>query len=121
MPNSLKDSHADAQIFSPPYLFQGGPRPDITNAPKTVTYKTTFDVGTSNPDQVGQVTWIRLSSVTHSFNTNQRINFLKFTSNGNKLTVTAPDSAAVCPPGHYMLFVLNKAKVPSVARIINIQ
>jgi hypothetical protein len=119
-PNPLKDSHADAQIFWPPYLFQGA-RPDITAAPDQVTYKTTFEVGTSNPGDVGQVNWIRLSSVTHSFNTNQRINFLKFTSDGKKLTVTAPDSKAVCPPGHYMLFVLNKAKVPSIAKIINIQ
>jgi hypothetical protein len=121
VPNPLKDSHPDAQIFSPPYLFQGGMRPDITNAPKKVTYKTTFDVGTSNPDQVGQVNWIRLPSVTHSFNSNQRINFLKFTSNGKKLDVTTPDSPAVCPPGNYMLFVLNKAKVPSVAKIVKIQ
>jgi hypothetical protein len=120
-PNPLKDSLANAQIFSPPYLFQGRERPDISNAPEKVTYKTMFDVGTSNPDQVGQVNWIRLSSVTHSFNVNQRINFLKFKSNGEKLTVTAPDSPAVCPPGHYMLFVLNKAKVPSIAKIINIQ
>ena len=72
-------------------------------------------------DCVAQVTWVRLSSVTHSFNTNQRINFLAFNAVGNKLTVNTPDSPALCPPGHYMLFVLNKAKVPSVAKIINIQ
>jgi hypothetical protein len=120
-PNPLKDSHPDVQIFSPPYLFQGGMRPDITSAPEKVAYKTTFEVRTSNPDDVAQVNWIRLSSVTHSFNGNQRINFLKFTSDGQKLTVTTPDSPALCPPGHYMLFVLNKAKVPSIAKIINIQ
>jgi hypothetical protein len=119
-PNPLKDSHADAQIFSPPYLFQGK-RPDITKAPDSVAYKTTFEVETSDPSEVAQVNWVRLSSVTHSFNTNQRINFLTFTSAGKKLIVTTPDSPTVCPPGHYMLFVLNKAKVPSVAKIINIQ
>jgi hypothetical protein len=119
--NCLKDSHPDAQIFSPPYLFREGTRPDITSAPEKVGYKTTFEVGTSNSDEVAQVNWIRLSSVTHSFNGNQRINFLKFTSDGKKLTVTTPDSNTVCPPGHYMLFVLNKAKVPSIAKIINIQ
>ena len=119
-PNPLQDSHANAQIFSPPYLFRGA-HPDITKAPDQVSYKTTFEVGTSNPDGVAQVNWVRLSSVTHSFNTNQRINFLKFSSDGTKLIVTTPDSKAVCPPGHYMLFVLNKAKVPSIAKIINIQ
>jgi hypothetical protein len=120
VPNDLKDSHPDAQVFSPPYLFQGA-RPDITSAPQKVAYKSTFDVGTSDPGQIAQVNWVRLSSVTHSFNNNQRINFLKFTPAGKKLIVTAPDSNTVCPPGHYMLFVLNKAKVPSVAKIVNIQ
>jgi hypothetical protein len=120
-PNDLNDSHPDAQIFSPPYLFQGGTRLEITSAPDQVTYKATFDVVATNPDSVSQVNWIRLSSVTHSFNTGQRINFLKFKSDGKKLTVQAPDSAAVCPPGHYMLFVLDAAKVPSIAKIINIQ
>ena len=75
-PNDPKDSHKDAQIFKPPYLFRAGTRPNILSAPDDVTYGQTFTVGTSNPGQVGQVNWVRLSSVTHSFNTNQRINFL---------------------------------------------
>ena len=118
--NDPKDSHRDAQIFSPPYLFRGGTPPDITSAPPDVTYGQTFTVGTSHPDQVGQVNWLRLSSVTHSFNANQRINFLKFTADASALKVTAPANANLCPPGHYMLFVLNKDNVPSVAKIIRI-
>ena len=35
--NDPADSHRDAQVFSPPYLF-GGPRPVITSAPASVTY-----------------------------------------------------------------------------------
>jgi galactose oxidase len=120
-PNDPKDSHKDAQIFSPPYLFRGsGARPDISSAPDEVTYGETFKVTTSHPDQIGQVNWLRLSSVTHSFNSNQRINFLKFTADASSLSVTAPANAALCPPGHYMLFVLNKDNVPSVAKIIRI-
>ena len=38
-----------------------------------------------------------------------------------RLSVTAPDSPNVCPPGHYMLFILSKEGVPSIARIIQIQ
>ena len=120
--NDPKDTHKDAQIFSPPYLFRanGAPadRPDITTAPAEVTYGDTFTVGTPHPDDVGQVNWVRLSSVTHSFNTNQRINFLKFTADAAALKVTAPANAKLCPPGHYMLFVLNKDDVPSVAKTI---
>lgn len=115
--NDPQDSHRDAQIFSPPYLFRG-PRPDITDAPAEVGYGQTFDVKTSRPDQVSQVNWIRLSSVTHSFNQGQRINFLKFTSDATSLKVTAPATAQMCPPGHYMLFVLSQDKVPSVAKVI---
>ena len=33
--NHPKDTHKDAQIFTPPYLFRAGPRPDITLAPRT--------------------------------------------------------------------------------------
>jgi galactose oxidase len=117
--NDPANSHKDGQIFSPPYLFHGA-RPDITSAPGDVTYGQAFDVGTSAPDQVGMVSWIRLSSVTHAFNQNQRLNFLKFTPDANKLTVSAPANANVCPPGHYMLFVLNKDKIPSVAKIVTI-
>ncbi len=118
--NDPKDSHRDAQIFSPPYLFRGGTRPVITSAPPDVTYGATFTVGTTHPNLVGQVNWLRLSSVTHSFNANQRINFLNFTADANTLKVTAPASANLCPPGHYMLFVLNKNNVPSVAKIIRV-
>ncbi|MBV9122580.1 MAG: DUF1929 domain-containing protein [Planctomycetes bacterium] len=119
-PNDPKDTHKNAQIFTPPYLCGGGTRPDITSAPDEVTYGQTFSVGTSHPDQVGQVNWVRLSSVTHAFNANQRINFLNFTATGSSLAVTAPANANLCPPGHYLLFVLNKDQVPSVAKILRI-
>jgi galactose oxidase len=121
MENRPENSHRDAQIFQPPYLFRGGTRPVITSAPPSVTYNATFTVGTSAPGLIGQVNWVRLSSVTHSFNSNQRINFLKFTAGATSLSVTAPANANLCPPGHYMLFVLDKSGVPSVAEIIRIQ
>jgi galactose oxidase len=126
--NLTADTHKDAQIFSPPYLFlpngTRASRPVITSAPTEVKYGDTFPVGTPQPDQIGKVSWVRLSSVTHSFNTNQRINVLKFatdtTATTPTLKVTAPANANLCPPGHYMLFVLNKTGVPSIAKIIKI-
>jgi hypothetical protein len=39
---------------------------------------------------------------------------------GEGLTVKAPPSAGVAPPGYYMLFVLNKRGEPSVARWIKL-
>ena len=118
-PNPPEDSHHDAQIYHPPYLFRG-PRPDLTSAPEKVSYGQSFEVGTSHPDQIGLVSLVRLSSVTHSFNMNQRLNFLTFRTRAGGLTLTAPDNADVCPPGHYMLFLLNKSKVPSIAKIVRV-
>jgi galactose oxidase len=123
-PNPPDQSQRNAQIFSPPYLFKSTaakPRPDVTSAPDEVTYGQVFEVGTSHPTQVAAVNWIRLSSVTHSFNMGQRINFLSFAVDGAKLKVTSPSSANLCPPGHYMLFVLNSDKAPSVAKIIQVK
>jgi galactose oxidase len=117
--NAPQDTHYDAQIFSPPYLFKG-PRPQITSAPASVNYGDTFEIGTPQPDQIQTVSLVRLSSVTHSFNAGQRINFLPSAVVGGNLSATAPAHANLCPPGHYLLFILNAQGVPSVAEIIQI-
>ena len=41
-------------------------------------------------------------------------------STAGSVTVTAPDDGNVCPPGHYLLFVLNSQGVPSEAKVISI-
>jgi len=117
--NNPQDSHRDAQIFSPPYLFRGA-QPEITSAPASVNYGEEFAVGTAQPGDIAQVSWIRLSSVTHAFNANQRFTFLKFQAGAGSLTVTAPGTPNLCPPGHYLLFILNQQGVPSTAAIIQI-
>ena len=118
-PNNPRDNHRNGQIFRPPYLFQG-PRPVIASAPEAVEYGTTFSLDVSGPD-IGKVTWIRLPSTTHAFDENQLINVLGFTLDAaGELVVTAPERPEICPPGHYMLFVLSTAGVPSVARIVRI-
>src|SRR5262249_48849984 len=48
------------------------------------------------------------------------MNFLEFSSGVGGLTVAAPPRPELCPAGHYMLFVLSKAGVPSEARIVRI-
>ena len=117
--NPTINSHADAQLFSPPYLFKGA-RPIITKAPAKVVYGGTFEVETPAPTEISRISWIRLPSVTHSFDQNQRINFLGFQRGSRQVTVTAPANGNICPPGHYMLFLLNQNNVPSTAAIIQI-
>jgi hypothetical protein len=111
-------SHREAQIFYPPYLFRGT-RPEIISAPEHVEYHEEFAVDVIAPN-IGMISWIRLSSVTHAFNQNQRINYLDFTVEDGHLNVQAPAKPEICPPGHYMLFVLTKEGVPSKARIVHI-
>ena len=108
-----------AEIFSPPYLFKGAP-PTIADAPSTVGYGTSFDVTTPDAASIAKMSLIRLGSMTHAFDMNQRFQWLSFTRNGEALTVEAPTSRSLTPPGHYMLFILNGDGVPSVARIVRV-
>jgi hypothetical protein len=110
----------NSELFSPPYLFRGA-RPIIRSAPSGVAYGERFTVETPNAAQITKVTWVRLSSVTHSFNQNQRFNALAFEPTSGGLIVTAPTNPNLAPPGHYTLFVLNRNGVPSVGKIIRIQ
>ncbi|MBV8674325.1 MAG: DUF1929 domain-containing protein [Acidobacteriaceae bacterium] len=110
---------ASAEIYSPPYLFKGA-RPGITSAPSSVKYGQVFFVATPDAVSISQVTLIRLGSVTHSFDQNQRLNHLQFAQASGGLNITAPASGNLAPPGHYMLFLVNSNGVPSVARIIQI-
>lgn len=114
--NDPADSHRDAQLFSPPYLFKGD-RPVITNAPDTTGLADTFHVVTAQAADIAKVTLIGLSSVTHSFNTGQRGAILTFKAAGDGLDVMSPKA---CPAGHYLLFLINRAGVPSVAKIIRV-
>jgi hypothetical protein len=77
-------------------------------------------VTTPDAANISQVTLIRLGSVTHSFNQNQRLNHLQFAAISGGLQITAPASGNLAPPGHYMLFLVNGNGVPSVASIIQI-
>jgi len=117
------NEHSDAEVFSPPYLFKG-PRPAISAAPASVAYGQPFSVtvpDTTVANTITGATFIRLSSETHCFNANQRINRLAISQSSTSLTITAPANANLCPPGHYMLFLINGSGVPSVAKIIQIQ
>lgn len=108
-----------AELFSPPYLFQG-PRPSVISAPAGVGYGETFEVATEDAGTVVAASWVRLSSVTHAFDQNQRFVPLSFRRSAGGVTLTAPASPNEAPPGHYMLFLVNGNGVPSMAKIIRV-
>jgi hypothetical protein len=107
------------EIFSPPYLFKGA-RPSITSAPASVGYNQIFSIATPNAAQVSEVRWIRLGSVTHAFDMSARANILTFTPTATGVDVTAPANSNLAPPGHYLLFILNRKGVPSEGQVIRI-
>ena len=108
------------QIFRPPYLFKGA-RPEITDAPASATWGQSFNVTTPAAGQVTAVRWIRLGAVTHGFDMSAMAVSLEFTRGQGSLSVTAPANRNVAPPGHYLMFVLNRNGVPSEGRIIRVQ
>jgi hypothetical protein len=119
------NSELSAQVFTPPYLFNTNgtlaARPTVTLAPTRVSYGQSFLVQTPNAASVTRGSLIRLSSVTHAFNQSQLVYPLTFAlATANVIRGTAPARASLAPPGPYMLFLINGAGVPSVAKIVMI-
>jgi hypothetical protein len=113
-------SERNAEIFSPPYLFNG-PRPTITSRPSRLAYGSTYRIGTPDAASISRVTLIRLGSTTHAFDMNQRFQRLPFTSDTTGLTFTGPTTRSRTPPGHYLLFIVNTNGVPSVGKIVQVK
>jgi PKD repeat protein len=63
---------------------------------------------------------VRPGAATHAFDMDQRLVGLSYTVGSGVLNVTAPPNGNLAPPGYYMLFVLDTAGVPSVARFVRL-
>jgi galactose oxidase len=119
--NGTYPAQRNHEIFRPPYLFKGA-RPVITSLSQTtVGYGQVVTVNTSYAQQITQVRWIRLGSVTHAFDAGQRANSLTFTKTASAVKVTTPSNAKKAPPGYYMLFILNRNGVPSAGKMVRVQ
>ncbi|MGH7508786.1 MAG: galactose oxidase-like domain-containing protein [Gemmatimonadales bacterium] len=108
-----------AEIFSPPYLFRGR-RPVIAEAPATVSYGQQFFVRTPDAGLAVRATLVRLGSVTHGFDQNQRFLELALQRTAAGLSLKAPSTGDLAPPGDYLLFIVSDAGVPSVARMVRL-
>lgn len=116
-------NHADAQIFSPHYLFNDdgstAVRPVITEAPAAAVYGNALAVVTDGP--IAAFSLVRMGSVTHTVNNDQRRLALRYERTGdNRYAVTVPTNPGWALPGKYMLFAMNADGVPSVARIVTL-
>jgi hypothetical protein len=107
----------NAEVFAPPYLFKG-PRPAITAAPSSLTLNQVFAVETPDAQRVAKVVLIGVGNMTHGFNMHQHYVPLNFTTTPTGLSVTAPASSNLVPPGQYMMFLVDNLGVPSIASMV---
>jgi len=114
----------NAEIYTPPYLFAAdgtlAPRPSMSNVPSQVNYDQRVVVGSADAQSIDRMHLIKLGSVTHSQNQEQRLVPLNFERFDGALSVTLPSSRYVAPPGHYLLFAINTDGVPSTGEIIRV-
>ena len=116
----------NAEVFTPPYLFKKdgsgelAPRPEIASVPGTVSHGTSFQITTPNAAAIRKVGLIRLGSQTHSVEMEQRYVPLSFTAGDGTLTASVPANVHSAIPGVYMLFIVDSAGVPSVARMVDL-
>ncbi|KAL6577828.1 hypothetical protein OROMI_010156 [Orobanche minor] len=112
------------EAFSPPYLARvyAHLRPSILSLEgpigNTISYgqqfAITFTLGTFQPEGEYMVTMVAPSFTTHSFAMNQRLLVLNIVGAvqlsvfAHKVTVDAPPTANIAPPGYYLLFVVHR-------------
>lgn len=115
----------EIEIYSPPYLLKPdgslAKRPTINDVtPGELHYGGKFDVSTPEAKDIKSVVLIRAGAVTHAFDMDQRLVGLTFSADGEVLHAKAPANGNLAPPGYYLLFILNKEGVPSVAQFVRI-
>jgi galactose oxidase len=120
---SCGTNHLNTEIFSPPYLFNldgtQANRPTIVSAPATATLGSTISVTTNT--QISAFAILRLSSVTHDVDNDQRrVPLVVSSSSQNSYSLQVPSDPGVVPPGYYMLFAINPQGTPSVATMIKV-
>jgi hypothetical protein len=117
--SSGTDGEFTSELYSPPYLF-AGPRPTVSAAPAAVTHGANFLVTTPEAEDIEKVMLIKPAAATHSVNMEQRAIQLDFEEGANALSIDAPPTGGVAPPGYYMLFLVSSDGVPSIAKFVRI-
>lgn len=120
---SCATNHADAEIYSPAYLFNSDGtvaiRPIISSSTSTVAVGGTFTIRTDSAVTSFSIT--RYGSATHTVNTDQRrIVLTPVTTSGNTYTFTIPSDPGIALPGYWMFWAMDSAGVPSEASSLKI-
>ena len=112
------------EVYTPGYLYDNdgtlAERPTITSGDTTFDWGENIALNVGDGQNISRVTMVGFGAVTHSFDMGQRFLELDFTQNGNELTINAPESANVAPPGYYMVFAIDENGVPSESQIVSV-
>jgi hypothetical protein len=92
---------------------------EITSAPDELGLNGQFAIHTDQADSIQMVSLVRMSSISHHTNSDQRYLSLEFTQqNDDTLIAKAPGHGNIAPPGPYYLTVVNDCGVPSVSKVV---
>jgi hypothetical protein len=108
------------EVFSPAYMFATRP---VTLGDPIITggYGGTITIKTPNASNITAVSLLKVSSVTHHYNSDQRLIWLQIQStDSSSVTVKAPINSNLAPPGYYLIHILDSNSVPSNGRFIKI-
>lgn len=93
-------------------------RPKIIDYPLDAHYDIDFQIKTDTSD-IAKAVLIKNSSTTHNNNMDQRCVVTPILDQVNDvLKLSGPKDGTYAPPGHYMLFILDKKNIPSAAKIV---
>ncbi|KAK7936164.1 hypothetical protein PG985_001659 [Apiospora marii] len=119
-------NHFDGQFFSPPYLFLAdgrtpAPRPEmVALSAESVRAGESYTITMAQPGAY-RFSMLRVGTSTHAVNTDQRRIPLEAQAGGAaSYRVTVPNDYGVALPGYYMVFAVDQAGVPCVAKFIQV-
>lgn len=108
------------EIYTPPYLFHG-PQPVISKAPAEAKLGTAMTVSSPDVSSITAARLMRPSAATHATDLEQRTVALPIGKNPDgSLDLRIPSDPTLVPPGYYMLFLVNAAGTPSVAKWVHV-
>ncbi|KAJ3953823.1 hypothetical protein N0V92_009691 [Colletotrichum tropicale] len=117
----------DGQFWSPPYLFEADGKTPAKRPVIESLSDETVKAGaalTINMQDEGKYTFsmIRVSATTHTVNTDQRRIPLdgQDGGDGKSFSVNMPSDYGVVIPGYYMMFAMNEAGTPCVAKFFKV-
>jgi len=115
--------HQDAEIYTPPYLYRAdgtlANRPVISRVPGVTEAGAVIPVVATHG--LRRFALIKMSSTTHGMNTDVRnLNVPFVESAPGQYSLELHPNVNVLTPGYWMLFAMDAAGVPSIAKVVRI-